>query len=100
MLNLKMGSFYDAIHKKDKDKAVIIKVVAIGIAYIEVEVIDISGHVKKSEFMEVRRWSFYEIRSSNDFQSNKEDLLEIQRLAVELGCRDLFEKCRPEQQLS
>lgn len=97
-MNLKMGKFYDAIHKQDKGKAVIIKVVEIGIAYIEVEVMDISGYIKKSEFMEVRKWNFYEIRSKDDFQTNEADLLDIQRLAVELKCKDLFQKCSPVNQ--
>jgi hypothetical protein len=92
-MDLKMGKFYDAIHKKDMGKAVIIKVVSVGIAYIEVEVVDISGYIRKSEFMEVRKWNFYEIRSMDDFQSNEADLLEIQWLAVELGYKDLFDKC-------
>jgi hypothetical protein len=94
-LDLKLGSMYDAIHKTDPDKSLIIKVIECGKVYVQVEVTEINGFVERSEFMETRKWNFYEIRSK-EYQKNIDDLLEIQKLAVELGCKDLFDKCKRE----
>jgi hypothetical protein len=95
-MDLKAGRMYDAIHKTDPDKSVIIKVVECGKVYVQVEIIEVNGFVEKSEFMILNRWIFFEIRSKEEYQRNIDDLLEIQRLAVDLGCKDLFDKCRRE----
>jgi hypothetical protein len=92
MMNLKAGHMYDAIHKKE-DKSIMFEVVECGRRYIQVHIHEINGEVLKNEFLDMRLWSFYEIRNK-EHQQYQNDLIEIQRLAVNLGCKDLFDKCK------
>ncbi|MGA4718840.1 hypothetical protein [Fictibacillus nanhaiensis] len=96
-MDLKAGCMYDAIHKTEPNKSVIIKVVECGKVYAQVEIKEINGPVRAGEFINLSRWNFYEIRTG-DAPKDEDSLLEIQRLAVELGNKDLFDRCNKDLQ--
>jgi hypothetical protein len=104
-MDLKKGVLYDAIHKKqtyfdpelqrDVKKTMVIEIVRKGILYHDIVIHEICGEeIKRDDIIAGHLWDYYEISPKEDYQKNGMDLFEIQWLAVELGCKDLFDKCK------
>jgi hypothetical protein len=107
-MNLKEGVLYDAIHKTETfydtelqaevKLSMILEIRTIGKMYHDVIIHEKCGYdLRKNEFIYAEKWDFYEIRKG-DPSKDEDSLLEIQRLAVELGNKDLFDRCNKDLQ--
>jgi hypothetical protein len=96
-MELKKNGMYEAVYLKDINKIMTF------ISEFDTNktdkwfyarIVDDSNFYNSTYAFYSEDWFFYELSQKGSFEHNAGDLAIIQSLAVNLGCKDLFDKCR------